>query len=227
MILADYDIRQALKTGGLVIEPLLEPIQPASVDLRLGPDYIRPSGGLIDYREGRRPEPYLQAIGATLILQPGHFVNVATLEYIEIPNGMVGIIVGKSSRARDGLQVESAGYVDPGWKGNLTLELKNLGPFIFALHPGDKIAQIRFELTVSKSERIYGDPELGSHYNGATGPEMGNPEREPTVTYITPDTWKSIPTRPYPFQCGLAACSQNYYGPHRHVGGVVEYAPRE
>jgi dCTP deaminase len=190
MILSDRDISWHMRPlenrswdelqERLVIEPLLEPIQPASVDLRFGGHFILPGGGMIDRRNGHRPEEIVREIEGCLFLSPGSFVNVTTLEHIEIPPHLVGILSGKSSWARDGLQVESAGYVDPGWIGRLTLELKNLGPYIIKLWPGEAIAQIRFETLSSIPIRLYGNPELGSHYQGAELPEMGEPVRRQT-----------------------------------------------
>lgn len=161
----------------LIIKPLLFPLQPASIDLRMGDSYIKPVGGLLHREAGRNVENNAIKIDGAIVLQPEGFINVCTLEWIEIPAHLIGILVGKSGRARDGLQVESAGYVDPGYKGRPTLELKNLGPYMITLKPGYKIAQIRFEYLHTPATTLYGDPSLGSHYQGATEPEMGTPNR--------------------------------------------------
>lgn len=168
MILSDKDIRFAMQSGGLVIRPAPEIIQPASVDLHLGSTRVELWHGR--YIVGS-PYPILkQELPETFTehwLFPGDFVNVSVAEWIEIPPGLVGILVGKSSGARVALQVESAGYIDPGYKGKPTLELKNLGPKTLILTPGIDICQIRFEAMSSHPSRLYGDPELGSHYQGA------------------------------------------------------------
>jgi len=182
VILSDRDIRTALKTGNLVIDPKPDIIQPASVDLHLGDDGIVLRSGVIDpyhdYRDDRTNEHKM--VTPLHLLAPGDFLNVHTLEWIEIPSKLVGILVGKSSLARIGLQVESAGYVDPGWCGRLTLELKNLGPLDIVLRPGMPICQIRFQTLTSKPEHLYGDPALNSHYQGSEGPVEGRFDPPPT-----------------------------------------------
>lgn len=169
MILSDVDIIQAMYKIGLVIEPLLEPIQPASVDLRLGDTILEARRGLIDPSKPsskiRTSEPF-----KFYTLSPGQFILVSTLEWVEIPPTLIGILTGKSSLARVGLQVECAGYVDPGWRGRLTLELSNLGPGMIVLRPGMKICQIRFEQVSCHPEHLYGDPALDSHYQQSQGP---------------------------------------------------------
>lgn len=181
-ILSDRDIRSRLKPGGgLVVEPLYEPIQPASIDLRLGDQIIIPLGGhIIDPGLGLgvrdRPQDFV-----THYLEPGGFVLGCTLERVEIPPHLIGHLEGKSSLARFGLQIESAGYVDPGWKGRLTLEIKNLGLDTIVLRPGMLICQIRFEIVIADDrpghpEGLYGDPGLNSHYQGAETVQAGQLE---------------------------------------------------
>jgi dCTP deaminase len=163
-----------LNDGSLLVKPLLTPIQPASVDLRLGYEIIVPQGGhIIDPMMGLGTTDQPKAFDLHY-LKPGEFVNVCTLEYVKIPGNLAGIVVGKSTLARFGLQVESAGFVDPGWEGRLTLELKNLGPDTIVLRPTMKICQIRFEAMNSQPSLLYGDPDLGSHYQGADGPQVGS-----------------------------------------------------
>ena len=183
MILSDNDLRHAMGIPGvgllnipivprgLVVDPLYEPIQPASIDLRMGDEVLWPGQGLIDRAKGIRPESVREKIKGALFLNPNAFTRVATLERIVIPTGLLGLLVGKSSWARDGLQVEAAGFLDPGWDGHPTLELKNLGPSIIILRPGDLIAQLVVLLMTGEPSRLYGDPELGSHYQGSVGPE--------------------------------------------------------
>jgi dCTP deaminase len=148
-ILSDRDIEHWMHREGLIVRPLGEgAIQPASIDLRLGAvlKIAEPDGG---YRVHHLTDdgPYL--------LGRGVFVLAATLEHVEIPNGLVGILVGKSSRAREGFAIEDAGYVDPGWRGELTLELDNRSPAPRWLHHGMYICQIRFEPLVTPSQRLY------------------------------------------------------------------------
>lgn len=178
-ILADRDIEFQLERGGLEIRPLSLPLQPTSVDLRLH-DQLRylTAGETVDPRKPGEVTTTIRDLDLH-ILNPGEFVLGATLEWIEVPTHLVGIVMGKSSLARIGLQVEAAGYVDPGWKGRLTLELKNLGPCRIILSAGMLIAQIRFErLDQNPPRHGYGDPEVGSHYQGSRGPIGGRFGRE-------------------------------------------------
>lgn len=179
-VLSAAAIRYMMEHCGLVIDPKPRVIQPTSVDLHLGPETVWPEVGntgngsyVID---PTLPEKLtvVRRITEEIILHPGSFVLGATVERIELPPGMVAILMGKSTLARIGLQIESAGYVDPGWRGELTLELVNLGPLPIRLIPGMKICQIRFEmvesLNTSPADRVvYGDVEVGSHYQDSTG----------------------------------------------------------
>lgn len=162
-VLSDRDIRTAMEYDGLVIRPMgADALQPASVDLQLGP-VIK-----IAQADGGHREHHLIDQGAYLLAR-GVFVLASTLEHIEIPNGLVGILVGKSSRAREGFAIEDAGYVDPGWRGELTMELDNRSPSPRWLMHGMYICQIRFETLSSPPTRPYGSEGVG-RYQGSTGP---------------------------------------------------------
>lgn len=155
---------------GLVIDPLLEPIQPASVDVRLDRHLIVPEGRrLLDPHKKIGPFDYARVFDQYL-LYPGHFVLGATYEIIKIPRHLVGFLVGKSTIARLGIQVEAAGLVDPAWEGRLTFEIKNLGDDTIILRPGMTIGQIYFQTFAGyvMPEHVYGDAALNSHYQGAT-----------------------------------------------------------
>ena len=167
--LSDRAISGYLLSGELVIDPLLTPLQPASVDLRLGPLVKHLIPGHYDPVKHESPAIREEAI-ETLVLGPGQFLLACTFEWVEIPPPLVGIITGKSTLARLGLQVEAAGYADPGWKGHLTLELINLGPLMLVLRVGMPICQIRFDYLTDLPEHLYGDPALGSHYQDSVGP---------------------------------------------------------
>lgn len=161
-ILSDRDIHDRQVTDTL-ITPLGDGcLQPSSVDLRLGPKL------LIATPDGFR-EHHLSDDGPYRLHQHT-FLLAATLEWVEVPSDLVGVLVGKSSRAREGIQVEAAGFVDSGWRGNLTLEITNLSPMKVELQLGMKIAQIRFEMLSSPSLLPYGSDGLGSHYQGSRGP---------------------------------------------------------
>ena len=167
--LSDQSITSLLISGELVINPLIPSIQPASVDLHLyGELQILPRI-LFNPAEPHPIYPEILPFKQHTLL-PGGFLLGSTLEYLELPGFLVAVVTGKSSLARLGLQVEAAGYVDPGWKGQLTLELVNLGPMMITLRAGMPICQIRFEYLDQTPTHLYGDPLLGSHYQGSAGP---------------------------------------------------------
>lgn len=178
MVLSDRTIRERIAAGDIVIRPY-DPscVQPSSVDLHLDSQFRvfhnarRP---YIDVREPADDVTELVCIGQDdepLILHPGEFVLGSTLELIGIPADLVARLEGKSSLGRLGLLIHStAGYVDPGWQGHLTLELSNMANLPITLYYGMKIAQISFLQMTSPAERLYGDPELGSRYQGQDGP---------------------------------------------------------
>lgn len=178
MVLSDRTIKEELARGRIVIEPLGEGcIQPASVDVHLDskllvfktwrhPFYIDVKQNLDDLNElvGINEEnPFL--------LNPGEFVLGSTLESITLPDDIVGRLEGKSSLGRIGLLIHStAGYVDPGWRGHLTLELSNVAKLPVTLYCGMKIGQISFLRLTSAAENLYGATSLGSKYQGQTEP---------------------------------------------------------
>ncbi len=176
-VLSDRSIRQELAAGRLVIDPLSDDaIQPASVDLHLDRTFRvfritrRP---YVDVREPMDDLTELVVLedDEPFIVQPGTFVLGTTLEAVTLPDDLVARVDGKSSLGRLGLLVHAtAGYVDPGWTGKLTLELSNQSQMPIALYCGMKIAQISFLRMSTAVERPYGSPGLGSKYQGQTGP---------------------------------------------------------
>ena len=128
------------------------------------------------YIDVRSPQPDLTELltvadDEPFVLHPGEFVLGQTLEWVELPNDLVARLEGKSSLGRLGLLIHStAGYVDPGWKGNLTLELSNVANLPIALYFGMKIGQISFFKMSSAVERPYSSPSLGSKYQGQSEP---------------------------------------------------------
>jgi dCTP deaminase len=135
-------------------------IQPASLDVRLNHDFIlHPSGE----RLAVGPDGYY-------VLQPGDCVLASLVERLDMRSDNVAArIEGKSSWARKFLTVHSAGFIDPGFTGDVTLELKNDGKLWLELHPGMLIAQISFHFLSAPAERLYGEPGLKSHYQGQIG----------------------------------------------------------
>jgi len=170
VILSDRSIKAALEEGTIVIDPIdLSQIQPCSCDLRLGPTLLVP------YRQGSYIRETI-APSSGFQLAPGAFVLGATLETVRLPNSIVAQLTGKSTLARRGLQVECAGFVDPGWCGELTLELVNLSENGIMLAAGMRICQITFQLLTTPCERPYGSAGLGSHYQNSVGPVGGRLE---------------------------------------------------
>jgi dCTP deaminase len=176
-VLSDRTIREQIAAGRVGIDPLDEDaIQPASVDLRLD-DSFRvfrvTSRAYVDVREAVDDLTELVTIAhdEPFVLQPGAFCLATTLETITLPDDIVARVDGRSSLGRLGLLVHAtAGYVDPGWKGKLTLELSNQSQMPIALYYGMRISQISFLELSSAAERPYGTPGLGSKYQGQTGP---------------------------------------------------------
>jgi dCTP deaminase len=176
-VLADRDIRAALQAGRVRIDPY-DPacLQPSSVDLHLDREFRVFRNNRYPYIDVRQPQPDLTELVAItdeepFILHPGEFVLGQTLEWVELPDDLVARLEGRSSLGRIGLLIHStAGYVDPGWKGNLTLELSNVANLPIALYFGMKIGQISFFRMSSPVERPYGSKELGSKYQGQSTP---------------------------------------------------------
>jgi dCTP deaminase len=170
-VLSDGTIRRLVDEGRIVIDPWDEAmVQPASVDIRLG-DSFRVFHNhrvtAIDLREPPRnlTEEVVIPDGEPFAIHPGEFVLGRTLETVAIPEDIVCRIEGKSSIGRLGLIVHAtAGFVDPGFRGSLTLEITNLTRVPIKLYAGLPIAQLSFMTLDQAAERPYGSPELGSHY---------------------------------------------------------------
>jgi len=177
MVLSDRSIKEQLLAGRILIEPLdPEDIQPSSVDLHLGDrfqvfrnsrypyiDPTREQSGLMEMVDASAEEPF--------VLHPGEFVLGATIEHVRLPDDIVARLEGKSSLGRLGLLIHStAGYVDPGWKGTLTLELSNVANLPIVLSPGMPIGQISFAQMTTPVDRPYGTLGLGSRYQGQVDP---------------------------------------------------------
>jgi dCTP deaminase len=177
MILSDLSIREALDAGRIVIDPIGDGcIQPSSVDLHVD-RYFRlfrnHSQRVIDVKVDQEELAELIEVREddALILHPGEFVLGATLERIALPDDLVGRLEGKSSLGRLGLLIHStAGFVDPGFDGYLTLELSNVANLPITVYPGMKIGQISFLRMTTAAETPYGSSALGSKYQHQRGP---------------------------------------------------------
>jgi dCTP deaminase len=173
-VLSDGTIRRLVASGRIVVRPYhAELVQPASIDLRLGDSFRvfhNHRAEAIDLRAGPPPgltEEVVVAAEEGFVIHPGEFCLGRTQEWVELPDDVVARIEGKSSLGRLGLIVHAtAGFIDPGWKGTLTLELNNLTRVPIKLYPGLLIAQLSFMGLDRAAERPYGSVELGSHYQG-------------------------------------------------------------
>ena len=172
-VLSDGTIRRLVEEERIKIRPW-DPsmVQPASVDLRLGTSFRvfhnhrLPAIDLAEPPTGVTEHVQIED-NASFVIHPGEFVLGSTVEWVELPDDIVARIEGKSSLGRLGLIVHAtAGFVDPGFSGTLTLEITNLTRVPIVLWPGKPIAQLSFMALDRPAERPYGHPELGSHYHG-------------------------------------------------------------
>ena len=178
MILSDRDIKKALKEGRIQVEPLFpHAIQPASIDLHLGADFLvfsKKEHICIDPKEPIDDMMERMTINAKrqFILHPGEFALGMTYETTGVSDDMVGRLEGKSSLGRIGLLIHAtAGYLDPGNKLKMTLELHNVATLPIKLYYKMPIAQMSFTPLSSVAEHAYGEKRLGSKYFGAMKPQ--------------------------------------------------------
>lgn len=170
-VLSDHDIKLAIKTGYLRLKsPAKLNVQPASIDVHLSPNIIvfarrRIAGGAIDLK--KPVEDYLdyEVIDPKrgTVIHPHEFILGVTREWIELPSQLIANVDGKSSLGRLGLVVHAtAGFVDPGFAGHVTLEITNLMEQPLILYPNMPIGQIRFTVLTSPADHNYGESSLGS-----------------------------------------------------------------
>jgi len=177
VILSDRDIKSEIENKNIILEPFNpECVQPSSIDVHLDNKFlifISTHHSLIDVKkdmEGLTQEVVIDD-DKPLILHPSEFILGSTIEHLTLPRNLAARIEGKSSLGRLGLLIHStAGYIDPGWSGNLTLELSNVSKLPITLYPSMKIAQISFVKMSSDVENPYGSDKLGSRYHGDTEP---------------------------------------------------------
>jgi dCTP deaminase len=177
MILSDIDIRKELASGRIEIDPFDEAcVQPSSVDLHVDSQFRVFKNSRYPYIDVRKPMPDLTELvevkgDEPFILHPGEFVLGSTRERVRLPDDMVARLEGKSSLGRLGLLIHStAGYVDPGWDGYLTLELSNVANLPITIYPDMKIGQISFFRLTTAAEVPYGSKQTRSKYQGQRGP---------------------------------------------------------
>ena len=189
MLLSDRDIRAAVASGRLVVEPWdAGLVQPSSVDVRLD-RYFR----VFNNSQYTHIDPAVQQDDLTalvepkddepFVLHPGEFVLGSTLEVVTLPDDLAGRLEGKSSLGRLGLLTHStAGFIDPGFSGHITLELSNVANLPITLWPGMKIGQLCLVRLTSPSENPYGSSAAGSRYQGQQGPT-------PSRSYVNFRRW--------------------------------------
>ena len=177
MVLSDRTIARLIDDGRIAIDPYdASLLQPSSLDVRVD-RYFRVFHNnrypYIDVREQQEDLTELVEVenGTPFILHPGEFVLGSTLERIRLPDDLVARLEGKSSLGRLGLLIHStAGFIDPGWDGHVTLELSNVANLPITLYVGMKIGQLSFVQLTEPAENPYGAALLGSKYQGQAGP---------------------------------------------------------
>jgi dCTP deaminase len=177
MVLSDHSIREEVAAGRIRLDPFDDAlVQPCSVDVRCDHRFRVFHPGRYPYIDVKQPMPDLTELveidgDRSFILHPGEFVLGATLERLGLPDDLVARLDGKSSLGRLGLQVHStAGLADPGFEGQITLELSNVASLPIAIYPGMRIAQLVFERLSTPADAPYGHDRLNSKYQGQSGP---------------------------------------------------------
>ena len=193
MVLSDRSIREEIACSRIIIDPFDEgSIQPASVDLHLDNKFRLFRSTVHAYVDIKEEMPDLTELvkiepDKPFILHPGEFVLGGTVECISLPDDIVARVDGRSSLGRLGLLIHStAGFVDPGWQGCLTLELSNVSNLPITLYYGMRIGQISFYRMTTPAENPYGAEGLGSKYQG---------QREPTPSRLHQEFRKDDPLK--------------------------------
>lgn len=176
MVLSDVDIKKRIKSGSIVLKPvpnLDEALGTVSLDLRLGHQfrvYRRTARPYIDVRDTSTFENLTEEVEkedkAAFVIHPGEFVLASTFEHLELPNDLAGRLEGKSSLGRLGIVVHStAGKIDPGFKGQLVLEITNIGTLPILLYPEMRVCQVLFEELSSPTSKTYSERESSKYKN--------------------------------------------------------------
>ena len=177
VILSDRDLLAEIKKGSIIIEPF-DPacVQPSSIDVKVSNlfrVFRNHTAAVLDVKKDLTDLMELVEVpeGEAFLLHPGEFALGSTLERVAVPNNLVARVEGKSSLGRLGLVIHStAGFIDAGFDGHVTLELANLANLPITLYPGMKIGQISFIQMTSPAEKPYGSGAHGSKYQGQRGP---------------------------------------------------------
>ena len=177
MILSDRSLREEIAAQRIIIDPLDDTcVQPSSIDVKVGNlfrVFRNHTAGVIDVKQDLEDLTELVTIPpeGVFMLHPGEFVLGSTLERIGVPNDLVARIEGKSSLGRLGLLIHStAGFIDAGFDGHITLELSNVASLPITIYPGMKIGQVSFVRMTTPADKPYGSGARGSKYQGQRGP---------------------------------------------------------
>ncbi len=180
-ILSDKDLKKCIEDGKIVIDPLTDEkqIQPSSIDMRIGDEFkvfrvIRKP--FIDPKDDDDIASYMESLtvedGEAFIIHPNEFALATTYEYVKVPDDLVARVEGRSSMGRLGVTMHvTAGYIDPGFEGKITLEISNIGAMPVALYPGQRVCQLVFETMTTPADKPYGHPDRNSKYMGQKSPE--------------------------------------------------------
>jgi dCTP deaminase len=177
VLLSDVDLRKAVANGRLGVEPFDDAmVQPSSIDVRLDRFFRVFNNTKYTHIDPRQQQDDLTTLVETdddqpFVLHPGEFVLGSTFEAVHLPDDLAGRLEGKSSLGRLGLLTHStAGFIDPGFRGHITLELSNVANLPITLWPGMKIGQLCLFRLTSSAEHPYGSQQAGSRYQGQRGP---------------------------------------------------------
>ena len=191
MLLSDRDLRSEIDSGRVRIDPF-DPglVQPSSIDVRLDRFFRVFENHKYPHIDPAVEQPDLTRLVETepdeaFVLHPGEFVLASTYEVVTLPDDIASRLEGKSSLGRLGLLTHStAGFIDPGFSGHVTLELSNVATLPIKLYPGMKIGQLCMFRLTSPAERPYGSAEYGSRYQGQRGPTPSRSHLKFTRTHI-------------------------------------------
>jgi dCTP deaminase len=177
VLLSDQDLRKEVESGRLALDPFdVEMLQPSSIDVRLDRFFRVFNNTKYTHIDPAQQQDDLTSLIETpadeqFVLHPGEFVLGSTYEMVTLPDDLAGRLEGKSSLGRLGLLTHStAGFIDPGFSGHITLELSNVANLPITLHPGMKIGQLCLFKLSSPAEHPYGSAQAGSRYQGQRGP---------------------------------------------------------
>ena len=177
MLLSDQDLRKEVESGRLLLDPFdVEMVQPSSIDVRLDRFFRVFNNTKYTHIDPRQQQDELTSLveveaDEPFVLHPGEFVLGSTFEKVTLPDDLAGRLEGKSSLGRLGLLTHStAGFIDPGFSGHITLELSNVANLPITLWPGMKIGQLCLFQLSSAAEFPYGSTQAGSRYQGQRGP---------------------------------------------------------